>query len=206
MKSSTVFPTGCMRVCTAFFSIFTLVTLVQFSSCLLVFFSDPFQRKCLPPMVQYGGQPPGNSWLMPSLTTRRFNKWSTPGTELSSILTLWQFHIQRCKVLSVSLYNDNNYSNNDLHNWCKFLSAFSHRRLKIFFFRSMNKCDLDSCPLPLQAGSSMTKVKLLVVDTADPSRRMHVAPPASVALGYVYISASTVPFYPWSLDAHLWHL
>lgn len=59
--------------------------------------------------------------------------------------------------------------------------------LHFFFFRTMNKCDPDLCPLLLQAGSSMTKVKLLVVDTADPSRRMQIAPPASIALGYVYI-------------------
>lgn len=46
----------------------------------------------------------------------------------------------------------------------------------------------ESCSLLLQAGSSLTKVKLLVVDTTDPSRRTQVAPPASVASGSVYTS------------------
>lgn len=37
-------------------------------------------------------------------------------------------------------------------------------------------------PYP-KAGSTLTKVKLLVVDTADPSRRMQLAPPTSIASG-----------------------
>lgn len=39
----------------------------------------------------------------------------------------------------------------------------------------------------LQAGSTLTKVKLIVVDTTNPSRRTQVVPPASVASGSVYI-------------------
>lgn len=42
----------------------------------------------------------------------------------------------------------------------------------------------------LQAGSTLTKVKLFVVNTTIPSRRTQVAPPASVASGSVYTPLS----------------
>lgn len=40
-----------------------------------------------------------------------------------------------------------------------------------------------------QAGSALTKVKLFVVDTTNPSQRTQVFAPASVSSGSVYPSA-----------------
>lgn len=44
----------------------------------------------------------------------------------------------------------------------------------------------------IQAGSKLTKVKLIVVKTANPSVRAQVVPPASIALGSVCHLASII--------------
>lgn len=125
MKSSTAFLTGCMRVCIIFviFCFNTPHCLLHFrcaqcSSKIGIYshaqqqpldyncnvsqkkltnflFSKQFQRKFSPRMEQYGGHRLENTWLMQSLTTQMFKKWSSPGMDLSNILKLWLFHIQR---------------------------------------------------------------------------------------------------------------
>lgn len=89
-------------------------------------------------MAQYGGQPPENSWLMRSLTTQRFNVWSSPGMELSSILTLWPSRIQRWEVLAVCLCF-NNLNCTDCGCFCLQSLLFFQKTLSQDLRRTMKK-------------------------------------------------------------------
>lgn len=122
--------------------------------------------------------------------------WSTTGKFLAYV----EFNDTEVQKVEFTWYGAEQYPHTVAVPYPKVLSAFSQtiKTAQIvdvsgcILCRSMNWCDLDSCSLPLQAGSPMTKVKLLVVDTADPSRHMQIAPPASVASGYVRISLRSI--------------
>ena len=133
-------------------------------------FSQQFQRKCLHGTGQYGGRQVENTWLMRSLMTQTFTKWSTLGMELSSIQKQCLFHTQR---------------------W-DFNVVVSRMQ---YSAPTVNIHPYHTCYIRLylsQAGSPLTKVKLFVIDTTNPTRRTQVFPPASVASGSVYSSFHSI--------------
>lgn len=114
--------------------------------------------------------------------------WSTKG----KFLAYAEFNDTEVQQVEYTWYGAEQYPHTVAVPYPKVQSAFSEPLKKIIIYFCLNFffffLDLDLCSLPLKAGSTMTKVKLLVVDTADPSRRMQLAPPASVALRCVCIS------------------